>query len=172
MNKYILDIIPKIKKFSKKLDDLTILTKQGWVSINNNLSTKHTFYFKKNKELIISKNGMVQHNTWEFLHEKIILNLGKEGYILSPVYLDDKFFILKDDHNDGYFLFVNEYNFDNGLKSISSVENFFKFRFDNEKRKLQEKESNKDQEAQIYFLIILVAIILLILFSNSKLFTA
>ena len=45
MKTYFADLIPKIKRFSKKLDDLTLLTNQHWVSLcdisNNKTNPKY-----------------------------------------------------------------------------------------------------------------------------------
>ena len=59
MKTYISDIIPKIQRFSQKLDDLTILTNQHWVSIGEIGQTKRVYIFRAEDKLIISDNGIV-----------------------------------------------------------------------------------------------------------------
>jgi hypothetical protein len=48
MRTYLADIIPKIQRFSKQLDNLTLLTNQHWVVIDGIW------------ELLISTNGRVE----------------------------------------------------------------------------------------------------------------
>jgi hypothetical protein len=45
MKTYLADIIPKIQRFSQKLDDLTKLTDQHWVSLSDLQSYKTCIYF-------------------------------------------------------------------------------------------------------------------------------
>jgi len=61
MRTYLLDIIPKIKRFSQKLDDLTILTNQHWVVIDEETDRKLVFIFReKDNQLLISGNGKIE----------------------------------------------------------------------------------------------------------------
>ncbi|MEY3343932.1 MAG: hypothetical protein RL090_1616, partial [Bacteroidota bacterium] len=55
MKTFLADIFPKIQRFSDKLDNLTMLTNQHWVSIDDILSTKTVYIFRTNNELLISK---------------------------------------------------------------------------------------------------------------------
>ncbi len=43
MKTYILDIIPRIQKFSQKLDNTTLLTNQHWVLIDGINSNKNVY---------------------------------------------------------------------------------------------------------------------------------
>jgi hypothetical protein len=66
MKTYISDIIPKIQKFSQKLDNLTLLTNQHWVVIDNVENEKNVYIFRQNNELLISQNGKVEKAKWEY----------------------------------------------------------------------------------------------------------
>jgi hypothetical protein len=65
MKTFFADIFPKIQRFSDKLDNLTMLKNQHWVSIDDILSTKTVYIFRTNNELLISKNGKVEKAKWE-----------------------------------------------------------------------------------------------------------
>ena len=66
MKTFITDIIPKIQRFSKKLDDLTKLTNQHWVSLGDITKNKKVFIFRQNNQLLISENGIVEKGSWEY----------------------------------------------------------------------------------------------------------
>jgi len=59
MRTYLADIIPKIQRFSKRLDDLTKLTNQHWVSLSDINQSKQVYIFRENNQLLISDNGIV-----------------------------------------------------------------------------------------------------------------
>ena len=67
MKTYIADIIPKLQRFSQKLDNLTLLTNQHWVVLDELESSKTVFIFRSNNELLISRNGKVEKAKWEYL---------------------------------------------------------------------------------------------------------
>jgi len=50
MKTFITDIIPKIQRFSQKLDDLAKLTNQNWVSLGDIADEKRVFIFRKNNQ--------------------------------------------------------------------------------------------------------------------------
>lgn len=55
MKTYLLDIIPKIQRFSQKLDDLTVLLNKHWIIFDENSIDKTVFIFReKENQLLIS----------------------------------------------------------------------------------------------------------------------
>lgn len=60
MKTFIADIIPRIQKYSQKLDNLTLLTNQHWVVVDEITNSKTVYIFRPNNELLISKNGKVE----------------------------------------------------------------------------------------------------------------
>jgi hypothetical protein len=73
MQTFISDIIPKIQRFSQKLDDLTMLTNQHWVVIDTIDKTKNVYIFRKNNELLVSSDGEVEKGRWEYLGNNSLL---------------------------------------------------------------------------------------------------
>jgi hypothetical protein len=60
MKTFLLDIIPRIQRYSQKLDNLTVLTNKHWVVIDEELKRKVVFIFReKDSQLLISENGKV-----------------------------------------------------------------------------------------------------------------
>lgn len=73
MKTYIADIIPKIQRFSEKLDNISLLTNQHWVAIDNIQNSKTVYIFRVNNDLLISTNGKVEKAKWEYLGNRSLL---------------------------------------------------------------------------------------------------
>jgi hypothetical protein len=141
MKTYIADIIPSIKRFSDTLDNLSKLSDQHWVSLGDINEVKKVYIFRKNNELLISNNGVVEKCNWEFLGNQSILIDTKEGsFMLKHGFFDDNIIALKLDNTDSYTFFVNETKYDNELNTINDVIHFLT------KKYLSKKKDNKDTE--------------------------
>lgn len=103
MKTYIADIIPKIQRFSQKLDDLTKLTNQHWVSLGDINQSKRVYIFRTNNQLIISDNGIVEKGSWEYLgNQSILLETKEESYLLKHGFFDQNVIALKLDSTNNY----------------------------------------------------------------------
>ena len=137
MKTYLLDIIPKIKRFSQKLDDLTILTNQHWVVIDEETDEKVVFIFReKDNQLLISGNGKIEKGTWEYLGNNSILIDRKDGsFLFKHGFIDDYILALKIAGKDDYALLVNESKFEDNINSISSILDFLQNKYLNHNNK-------------------------------------
>ena len=122
MMKFIKDILPKISRFSKKLDDTTILTDQHWVYVDKNSTSKTVFIFRSNSDLLISVNGSVEIGKWTYLGNDYLLvekpngnNLYKHGFF------DDTVLALKVDGTLDFALFVNETKIGKELNTLENI---------------------------------------------------
>jgi hypothetical protein len=50
MKTFISDLIPKLQKYSQKLDNLTLLTNQHWVVVDDINNNKYIYIFRTNNE--------------------------------------------------------------------------------------------------------------------------
>lgn len=129
MKTYIADFIPRIQRFSLKLDNLTILTNQHWVEINNS-EEKVVYIFRKNNELLISSNGKIEKAKWEYLGNDYLLIENVEGsYLFKHGFLDEYILALKIDSKDEYLLFVNETKYNLDVNSFDKLNLFLKKRY-------------------------------------------
>jgi hypothetical protein len=109
MMTYIADIIPKIQRFSKRLDDLTKLINQHWVSLGDLNQNKRVFIFRPNNQLLISENGIVEKGSWEYLgNQSLLLDTKHESYLFKHGFFDENVIALKLDGYNKYAFFVNE----------------------------------------------------------------
>ncbi|MCR8667089.1 hypothetical protein NO995_05305 [Aestuariibaculum sp. M13] len=126
MKTYFLDIIPKIQRFSQKLDDLTILTNKHWVIFNESSSEKNVFIFReKNNQLLISNNGKIEKGTWEYLgNNSILIDRDSGTFLFKHGFIDDCVLALKVDGVEEYVLLLNEEWLENQIGSLESIFDF------------------------------------------------
>lgn len=127
MKTFLADIFPKIQRFSEKLDNLTLLTNQHWVSVDDIFSTKTIYIFRTNNELLISTNGKVEKAKWEHLGNKsLLIDKKEDSFLFKHGFFDENILALKVDGKDEYAIFVNENKYDGELNTIEVILNFLK----------------------------------------------
>ena len=132
MKTYISDIIPKIQKFSRKLDELTLLTNQHWVVVDEIENSKNVYIFRQNNELLISQNGKVEKAKWEYLgHNTLLIDRKNESFLFKHGFFDENILALKTDGKNEYAFLVNETKFETELNSIKDVAEFLNKKYIN-----------------------------------------
>jgi hypothetical protein len=130
MQTFIADIIPKLQKFSQKLDDLTLLTNQHWVILDELTKAKNVYIFRSNNELLISSNGKVEKCRWEYLgNNSLLIDRKDESFLFKHGFFDENVMALKIDGKDEYAILVNENRFDGELNSKDKVLEFLSSRY-------------------------------------------
>lgn len=130
MKTYIADIIPKIQRFSQKLDDLTRLTNQHWVSLGDINQSKRVYIFRNNNQLIISDNGIVEKGNWEYLgNQSILMETKERSYLLKHGFFDENVIALKLDSTNNYAFFINETKYHNELNNIEDILRFLEKKY-------------------------------------------
>jgi hemin uptake protein HemP len=125
MKTFIADIIPKIQRYSDKLDNLTLLTNQHWVLIENLEQEKQLYLFRPNNELLISKNGKIEKGKWEYLGNKsLLIDQGGQAFLFKHGFFDENLLALKIDSKDEYAFFVNENKYEGDINSSVKVLDF------------------------------------------------
>ena len=125
MKTYLADIIPKIKRYSQKLDNITLLTNQHWVVINEMSKAKNVYIFRENGELLISQDGRVEKAKWEYLgNDALLIDRKDESYLFRHGFFDENVMALKVDGREEYAFLVNENIFGKKLNSAEDVIEF------------------------------------------------
>ena len=179
MKTYILDIIPKIQRYSRKLDDLTILLNKHWVIFDEILSSKSVYIFRANKELLISNNGKVKKAKWDYVGTSaLLIDVGDESYLFKHGFFNEDILALKLDGKDEYALLINESSSMQELNSVKSIVEFLSNRyleqdFNSPPKITSEKTWESDppkanNNENVYIVIyIFIVIILIILWATS-----
>jgi hypothetical protein len=125
MKTYFADIIPKIQRYSQKLDNLTLLTDQHQVLIDEIEQTRTIYIFRPSGDLLVSKNGEVEKVKWEYLGNKSLLIDTQEGcYLFKHSFFDPNIIALKIDSKEEYALFVNENRYNGEINSFDKLIDF------------------------------------------------
>ena len=130
MKTYFSDIIPRIQRFSQELDNLTLLTNQHWVVVDELKNSKLVYIFRNNSELLISQDGKVEKGKWEYLgNNSLLIEKKEECYLFRHGFFDSNILALKVDGRDEYAFLVNENNYGGDLNSIDKVLNFLEAKY-------------------------------------------
>jgi hypothetical protein len=165
MKTFILDIIPKIQGFSKKLDNIAILTNKNWIILDDKLEKKIVFIFReKENQLLISENGKIEKANWEYLGNNTLLIDRKDGsFLFRHGFIDDNILALKVDGKNEYALFVNEDKYNKQLNSINTIQKFLEINYIDKNKKQsvsRSKEIKKfDPNASLQLHLNLISII-------------
>lgn len=130
MKTFISDLIPKIKRYSQQLDNLTLLTNQHWIVVDDNSDTKHVYIFRSNNELLISQNGRVEKAKWEYLgNDTLLIDRKDESLLFRHGFFDENILALKTDGKAEYAFFINETKSSAELNSIEHIANFLQHKY-------------------------------------------
>lgn len=87
MKTFILDLIPRIQKYSKKLDLTSLLKDNHSVCISENTDVKTVFIFRSNAKLLIAENGLVQKGSWELLTKKsLLVSINQNTFVFKQAF--------------------------------------------------------------------------------------
>ncbi|MDR6966926.1 hypothetical protein J2X31_000926 [Flavobacterium arsenatis] len=130
MKTYISDVIPKIQKFSQKLDNLTLLTNQHWVLIGEINNSKVVYIFRSNNDLLISQFGKVEKARWEYLgNNTLLIDRKNDSYLFKHGFFDQNVLALKIDGLEEYAFLVNETKYDGEINSMEKVIDFLSINY-------------------------------------------
>ena len=130
MKTFAIDLIPKIRKFSRTLEDLTILTTHQWVLLNEIPNSKTVYIFRQHKRLLISENGVVTKGSWEYLgHNSLLFETNSHTLLLKHSFADEHIIAMKIDGKEGYLFLINETKFSTEIDSIDKVVTFLEKKY-------------------------------------------
>lgn len=153
MKTYFSDLIPRLYRFSQKLDNSILLTNKHWVVIDEFSENKNVYIFRKNNELLISINGKVEKAKWEYIgNNSVLIDLKDESYLFKHGFVDENILALKVDSKDQYAFLVNESKFEEGLDSIKKITDSLSNKYieTNAKEKRHLKNSSNIQPNKAY----------------------
>ncbi len=142
MKQYINDILFKIEKFSKRLDNEVILIKQHWIVLDEDENNKKVYIFRKNGNLLISINGNVNKAKWELLDfGNILIENDSNSYLFNHGFLDNEVLILKKDNSIEYFTLVSNFLYQTGIDNLLKLTDYLSNKYI-EKKVIKEPDSS------------------------------
>ena len=130
MQTYLSDLVPKIQRYSQKLDDLALLTNQHWVVMDEIDKCKNVYIFRANNELLVSSNGEVEKGRWEYLgNNSLLIDRKNKSYLFKHGFFDENILALKIDGKDEYAFLVNENKYGGELDTLAKINGFLAKRY-------------------------------------------
>jgi hypothetical protein len=125
MKYYISDIIPKLQRFSKQLNDLTLIQNHHWIAFDVSTESKTTYIFRDNNDLIVSQNGKVIKSKWEYLgNQTILIEDSEESLLFTNSFFDETILVLNLHNTDTYAFFLNETKTSSTIKTIEKLNDY------------------------------------------------
>jgi len=130
MKTYLSEIIPKIKRYSEKLDNIALLTGQHWVMLDDIDNNKKVFIFRNSNELLISVNGRVTKGKWELLGgNTILIDFNNNSFLYKHGFFDENVLAIKIDGVNEYSFLINETKFEGELNTLENITLFLKDKY-------------------------------------------
>jgi hypothetical protein len=107
---YLKSIVKQLRNYSDTLDKTSILIDKPWALIDGEFEMQKLI-FKKDNELILSKNGQVQIGKWEYIPEakSLLIDRVTDKILCNEAFIDRGVMVLKLDGTDSkFFVFANE----------------------------------------------------------------
>ena len=125
MKTYITNIFERIKNYSKKLDDITLLTNKHWVVFNENSLNKIVYIFQRSGVLLISVDGKITKSKWEYIGENsLMIDIKNDSYLFKQGFIDNNLLALKIDGIQEYAILFDENKINANLSKLSYLEEF------------------------------------------------
>lgn len=104
MLNYLKSILPRIQQHSKKLDDVATFVEIPW-GFKDEDGHKVTYIFRRNNELLVSKQGEAVTGKWEYLPVMQSLLIEHEGRkrMYNQGFINDTIMLLRKDGTDEIF---------------------------------------------------------------------
>lgn len=110
MKVYLKHVVQQLRQHTLSLGKKTILIDKPWALIDDEFEMSKLI-FKKNNELILSKNGQVQIGKWEYFPEakSLLIDRNIDKILCNEGFIDEGVMILKlDGTNNRFFVLANE----------------------------------------------------------------
>ncbi len=122
MKKFTRDIFPMLLRFSKRIDEVTCLTRQNWIHVNDMDNSKIVWIFRGNHELLISHNGAVSRGHWDLLNrDSLLVDIDNTSTLYRQGFVDDNFLVLKVDGIEQYLFFASEIEVENEARTVDAI---------------------------------------------------
>ncbi|WP_291119016.1 hypothetical protein [Flavobacterium sp. UBA6135] len=126
IKEYLARISTDLSRFNQTLSKTSILIDKPWALVDDNNEIQKLI-FKKNNELILSKNGKAEVGKWEYFPEakSLLIDRGSDKIFCNEIFIDKGVIILKlDGTKNDFFALANE-NVVPNLDIISYLNHLF-----------------------------------------------
>ena len=130
MEEYLDFIIPRVKNWSRPLDETKLWLECRWMEIQGKEAWDKSFIhiFMTNGEYLLFDNGVMTKRSWRLVGEAFVLDEGKSTILYDIEFLNDMFLILKQHGTSRYFVLGDEkfvkkikYDWYNAMEELYNV---------------------------------------------------
>jgi len=110
MKAYLKNVVKQLHNYSLTLDKTSILIDKPWTLIDEEFEMQKLI-FKKDKELILSKNGQVQIGKWDYFSEakSLLIDRNYDKILCNEAFIDKGVMVLRLDGTESrFFILANE----------------------------------------------------------------
>jgi hypothetical protein len=106
---YIASMLPRLRQYSKNLNDTALLADHPWVFIDDE-GKKITHIFRRNGELLVSIRGEAVRGKWEYLTaiNALLVEYSGKNHIFKQGFVDPAILVLQKDDADDLFILANQ----------------------------------------------------------------
>lgn len=127
MKTFFFEIPRRLRNISNELDVNAFLFDRAWV-VYNDEGVKQILVFLKDGKLIVSTNGIVTYNSWQYIpaNHSIIISSTSGGRMFHPAFFDNKILALQLDGTDEKLFMVEESLSESvPMRTLSDIEQYF-----------------------------------------------
>jgi hypothetical protein len=110
MKEYLKSIVSQLSNYSKSLNTTALFIDKPWAMIDDEFEIQKLI-FKRDKELILSKNGIATIGKWDYLPaaKSLLIDRGKDKILCNEAFINEGVLILKvDGTSNNFFALANE----------------------------------------------------------------
>lgn len=104
------NLVNQLKNYSATLEKANLLIDKPWTIIDEDNEIQRLI-FKKDKTLVLSKNGQAEIGKWDYFPEAkaLLIDRGADKILCNEAYIDEGILILKlDGSNNNHFILANQ----------------------------------------------------------------
>lgn len=147
IKEYLARISTDLSRFNQTLSKTSILIDKPWALVDDNNEIQKLI-FKKNNELILSKNGKAEVGKWEYFPEakSLLIDRGTDKIFCNEIFIDNGVIILKlDGTKNDFFALANE-NIISDLNVVKYLDNLVERNFTPSVKRVYLLENDKKIE--------------------------
>jgi hypothetical protein len=109
MKDYITSLLPRLKQYSRSLNDTALLADHPWVFIDAD-GKKLTHIFRRDGQLLVSVQGEVVKGKWEYLPaiNSLLIEYSGKSWLYNQGFVDPAILVMQKDDTEDLFVLANQ----------------------------------------------------------------
>ncbi len=130
MEEYVKFIIPRIRSWSHKIEEVKLWQECRWMEIQGTEAWDKSFVhiFMPDGEYLVFDNGIMTKRSWRYVGGALVLDEGRNSILYDIDFMNDIFLVLRQHGTNRYFVLGNEqfvkkikYDWYNAMEELYNV---------------------------------------------------